>query len=61
MNGGSKYAEFRTEFINDDIVEDDECYCLRIVPDTLPDRLVAINPNFTKICILNDDSKYYNL
>ena len=45
----------KTEFIKDDIVEDDECYYLRIVPDTLPDRIIAGNPNYTKVVIQNDD------
>ena len=59
--GGSIYANLKTEFINDEIVECDECYYLDIVTDTLPSRVTAVNPTTAKICIIDDDSKYYNL
>ena len=57
VKGGSRFVELKTEFIRDKIVEDDECYYLRIVPDTLPDRIIAGNPNYTKVVIQNDDGK----
>ena len=58
VKGGSRYIALNTEFIKDNIVENDECYYLRIVPDTLPNRTIAVNPNYTKIVIQNDDGKY---
>ena len=60
VKGRSRYVELKTEFIKDDIVEDDEFYYLKIVPDTLPDRVIVGNPNYTKVVIQNDDGKYCN-
>ena len=54
-SGGNRFYQLQTEFIDDDLVEDDECYFLKIEPITLPDRVVAVSPNTTKVCILNDD------
>jgi len=53
--GGSRYYELKTEFMDDDEVEDDECYYLIIETSTLPDRVVAVSPNMTKVCLTNDD------
>ena len=58
VKGRSRYVELKTEFIKDDIVEDDEYYYLKIVPDTLPDRVIVGNPNYTKVVIQNDDGNY---
>ena len=54
---GSRYAELKIKPINDDLVEQDEFYYLKIYRDTLHDRVTAIEPTTCKIIIVNDDGK----
>lgn len=54
---GSRYAELKIEPINDDLVEQDEVYYLRILRETLHDRVVTTKPEICEIIILNDDGK----
>ena len=54
---GSRYIELKIVPKDDDLVEDDEFYYLKIEPETLHNRVVAGNPSTTRIIIQNDDSK----
>lgn len=56
--GGRRYIELDIETINDDLVEDDEFYYLKIEPATLPDRVIPVNPSTCKIIIMNNDGTY---
>lgn len=57
VNDGSRYAELKIEPINDNLVEQNEVYYLKIYPEILPDRVVTTNPATLKIIILDDDGK----
>ena len=57
-SGGSTYLDLPTKRINDELVEGNEFYYLKIVPDTLPERVTAVSPSTTKIILLDDDGKY---
>ena len=54
---GSRYAELKIEPINDNLVEQNEFYYLKIYAETLPNRVVTTNPATSKIIILDDDGK----
>ena len=59
--GGSRYSDYlpinRT---NDNLVEDDEYYSLKIVTEILHEDITAINPSTAKVILVNQDGKYYN-
>ena len=61
QRNGKKYFELDVNITDDDLVEDDEIYYIKIEPVTLPDRVVTGNPPSCKIIIVNDDGKYFAL
>ena len=45
--------------INDELVEGNEFYFLKIVPGSLHDRVKLDSPNCTKIILVDNDGKCY--
>lgn len=57
VKGGSKYIELKTNRSDDDLVEIDEVYCLKIEDTLLPSRVKVCHPNETRIILVNEDGK----
>ena len=58
IKSGKTFVELSIKPINNDTVECEKTYCLKIIIDLLPERVTAISPYVTKIIIRDDDSKY---
>ena len=56
INGGSRYYDLKIEPMNDNIVECDEDFSLRIETNALPPRVISFEPT-TKITLKDYDSK----
>ena len=56
--GGSRYGELTTTRIDDEYVEDDEYYYLKIQTGLLPNDVVIDGPDTAKIILVNEDGKY---
>ena len=57
VRGRSRYGELTTEKKDDEYVEDDEYYFLKIVTELLPKDVVIDGPDTTKIILVNEDSR----
>ena len=54
---GNLYFDLAIERLQDELVEGDEFYYLRIETDALHKRVTAIDPSFTKVIIVDNDGK----
>ena len=58
-SGRNRYLELTTKRTNDDdLVEGNKFYYLKIEPETLHERVTAVYPSTTKIILFDDDGKY---